>query len=281
MTPPATPKANGRARGPRVPLVAELPQPAPEPVASVIAAPTPQLDAAVFRVQAKAAKLIRNAPGQIQNRTYMYVTLTAVMDEVLPLLVEEDLLWRTFPTTLENGAPGLRYRMTHVPSHEFDEDTMPLPSDPTMQALGSGITYGRRYAIVAYLQLTIEEDDDGASANAQPPVDRYAQAEAAHAQRESAASQPTARPPQPSERRITANQREKLLKPRAQKAKLTDGEFANVILGAAGDPPREWRTAEHASQTLARLLDQLPSRLKDPVLEGIAQAEKVKKERSS
>lgn len=90
----ATATRNGR--GPRVPLMRELPTPTPEPEAAVVIAgpaPTPNLDAAVLRVQAEVAKLVRNAQGQIQNRSYSYVTLTAVNDEVLPLRVAEGLVW--------------------------------------------------------------------------------------------------------------------------------------------------------------------------------------------
>jgi hypothetical protein len=258
---------NGRARGPRVPLVTPLPQPqpAPEPLAALA---TPNLDAAVLRVQAKVAPIVRNAKGQIQNRMYTYATLTAVTDEVLPLLVEEQLLWKVYPTVLVNGAPGVRYRMTHVPSSEFEEDTMPLLVDQTMQALGSGITYGRRQALTAYLNLTIDEDDDGRGANTpvSAPVDRYAEAEAAH----HAAPQPVAAPAKPTERPANAKERG-MLEARARAAGLSAGEFANVLLVAGDAPPRVWRTEEHAEQTLKRLLDRLPAKLVTAVKDGIGE----------
>lgn len=248
----ATATRNGR--GSRVPLM--TPAPDPTPIAPVNG--TPQLDQAVLEVQAQAGKLVRNATGQVQNRTYSYVTLGAVTDEVLPLLVEKKLLWKVWPTTLDDGKPGLRFRMTHVPSGEYDEDTMPLPCDLTMQGLGSGITYGRRYALTSYLNLTVDEDDDGRSANTSPP-----------AASSTPSPQPTAAPPQQSERRLTANQRSKLLEPRAKSAGLNAGQFANAILAAAGEPPRVWRNDEHAEATKNRLLDQLPARFKDAVLEQI------------
>lgn len=260
---------NGRARGARVDIA---PAPPELPDGSSLAA-------AVLRVQAAAPKLVTNEDGQIQNRTYRYVTNDALVDAVLPLLVTEELLWRTFPTTLEDGAPALRYRMTHVPSGESDEDVMNLACIRDPQGQGSGITYARRYALTAYLNLTIDPDDDGASA--QPQRDKYAEAEAASQGGPrvdpGTTRVPTAEPAKPTERTFTANQRSKLLVPRAKKAGLSDGQFANVLLVAAGEQPREWKDEGHASQTLKRLLDRCPARLKDAVLEGIDAAGKAAK----
>lgn len=266
----ATTSAKPNGRAPRVATIV----PEPEQVDGS------QLAAAVLRVQAAAPKLIRNAIGQIQHRTYGYTTLDAVVDEVLPLLVNEDLLWRAAPT-IHEGQPALRYRMTHVPSGETDEDVMPLLGCTDSQSLGSATTYDRRYALTAYLNLTVDADDDGAAASIAAPVDRYAEAEAAHssaeAEHSNSAAQPTAEPAKPTERTFTANQRSKLLVPRAQKAGLSDGQFANVLLIAGGDPPREWKDEAHAAQTLKRLLDRCPARLKDAVLEGIDAAGKAAK----
>jgi hypothetical protein len=219
---------------------------------------------------AEAPKLRTNADGQIQNRIYRYVTLDGLLDDIAPLLLKHELLWVTKPTTDEHGQPALRYTITHVPSGESDEDVLPLLGATDSQAFGSAITYARRYALVAYLNLAPGEDDDGAAASLRAPVDRYAEAEAAAAESGSTVPQPTAKPAKASERPVTANQREKLLKPRARKAGLTAGQFANVILVAKGEAPRQWSSGEHASQALDFELDRLPARLKDAVLEGIA-----------
>src|SRR5438270_3230856 len=112
-------RTNGRARGPQA-ITDALDHGQP---------PGSALASAVLAVQTEVRKLLPNADGQIQNRSYRYVTLGAVTDEVLPLLVEHELLWRTFPTRDEDGAPALRYRMTHIPSGESDEDLMALVLD--------------------------------------------------------------------------------------------------------------------------------------------------------
>jgi hypothetical protein len=43
-----------------------------------------------------------------------------------------------------------------------------LPEHPTSQTLGSAITYARRYALTAVLNLVADEDDDGHSASSAP-----------------------------------------------------------------------------------------------------------------
>lgn len=248
--------ATAQRREPRVPLTA-----APEP-GQMAAEPqaTLQLDAAVLKVQRLAPKLVRDATGQVQSRTYGYVTLTSVMDVVLPLLVDEQLVWKTFPTTLESGAPGLRYRMSHLPSGEFDEDIMPLPCDPTMQGLGSGITYGRRYALTSYLQLTVDEDDDGASANQVRTI-----GDGVPTDRATADTQPTAKAPKKSERRVTEG-RKGLLRTVQQERGIPADVLANIIIVAAGEEPRQWSSDDAAENTLGRMIDQMPARLFDEVL---------------
>ncbi len=80
--------------------------------------------------------------------------------------------------------------------------------------------------------------------------------------------QPTAAEPKPSERAASAKQRGEI-ESEARKAKVSPGDLANIIVQAAGEEPREWRSPEHAEQTLDRLLDRLPARLVDAVLDAV------------
>jgi ERF superfamily len=244
------------------------------------------LDAALLAFQAKAPKLQRDATGQIQNRTYGYVTLDGLLDAILALLTELELLWKSWPTTDEHGQPAMRYRMTHLPSGDYDEDVVSLPCvRPDPQAFGSALTYMRRYTLQAYLNLAPGEDDDGAAARAaasvftgQAAVDKYASASQAVGTHGAAASQavgtspspqPVARPAAPSDRPASVKQR-KMVEARAHDADLTAAEFANVILAAAGDEQRTWNEEGAAERTLKRLVDRLPAKLVDAVLVGIA-----------
>jgi hypothetical protein len=103
-----------------------------------------------------------------------YLALDTLMEEVLPLLNANGLIWLTAPNyqVISAGGtavvePNLSYRLIHAESGEETAGTVPLfvaKRDP--QGLGSAITYARRYALMAVLGLVADEDDDGASAGA-------------------------------------------------------------------------------------------------------------------
>lgn len=61
-----------------------------------------------------------------------------------------------------DGNLAITTRLIHIDSGEFIQDSAPVahkPSDP--QSQGSGITYMKRYAYVAMLDLLVDADDDG------------------------------------------------------------------------------------------------------------------------
>ncbi len=255
----ATTPINGRTRTPRV--IEALAEPR-----------TLGLAAALLAFAAEAPKLQKNTDGQAGPRTYKYANLDGVLDDVAPLLVKHQLVWRVQPT-IADGQPAARYSMTHVPSGECDEDVMALPGAVTPQTLGSALTYMRRYALIAYLNLARGDDDDGAAAsrpNGAQSASNGAQS-ASNGAQSSAQSQPTARPPAPSPQRASAAQR-RMVYGRAATAGLSSSGFANIILIAAGEPERTWETEAAAANTLGRLVDHLPAKLVDGVLQRISPA---------
>jgi hypothetical protein len=122
--------------------------------------------------QVQELELTREATGQVQSRFFKYLTYPKLLNEVRPILTRNGLVWKTFPTTLE-GRPALRYTLSGF--GEELSDTMLLMLDKeTSQAQGSGLTYARRQALSAVLEITPDEDDDGRAASqpARPePVD--------------------------------------------------------------------------------------------------------------
>jgi hypothetical protein len=122
------------------------------------------LETALLALQREAIQIQKDAEGQIASRRYKYVSLTAISSSVLPRLTHYGLLWSTKPI-IHDGEPALHYALTCISSGEKVEGVMSLAigANPTPQEQGSGLTYARRYSLMALLNLVpIETDDDGA-----------------------------------------------------------------------------------------------------------------------
>lgn len=120
---------------------------------------------ALHAVQANAPTLTKDATGQVGSRHYKYTPLDTIVEKIGPLLRTNHLVWTTRPEG-SHVAPVLIYELIHVPTGEKIDGEMPLMvgEHPTSQALGSAITYARRYALTAVLNLVADEDDDAAAA---------------------------------------------------------------------------------------------------------------------
>lgn len=96
-----------------------------------------------------------------------YASLSNILEQIQMPLAESGLCFVQFPTE-ENTLTTI---IIHSESGEYLQGTysiVPAKNDP--QAVGSAITYARRYALGAALGLNIDDDDDGNAAS-QPPVD--------------------------------------------------------------------------------------------------------------
>jgi hypothetical protein len=87
-----------------------------------------------------------------------YASLSNILDVVTPVLVQCDLNIIQMPV----GDGYLKTILSHVSGETIEPEPFNMKitkNDP--QSMGSAITYARRYAIGAILNLNIEEDDDG------------------------------------------------------------------------------------------------------------------------
>jgi hypothetical protein len=128
---------------------------------------------AVCAVQAKAPKLFKTKTAKVKSKTtgaeyqYSFADLQVIVEQMGPLMAEQGLVFQAFPTMDAQGNPALRYRLSHAPSGESDEDTMPLIlPQRDMQGIGSALTYSRRYALCSAMNIVADEDDDGQAAKA-------------------------------------------------------------------------------------------------------------------
>lgn len=126
------------------------------------------LATSLVAAQKAMPQLSKDATADTGKFSYSYLSLASLLAQVLPVLNEQGLALMQAPCISE-GRPALRTHLFHE-SGESQDDVMLLPVDgsATAQALGSALTYARRYAVLSVLALAPDEDDDGASASARP-----------------------------------------------------------------------------------------------------------------
>lgn len=108
-----------------------------------------------FRI--KVATIKKDAKNPFFNSTY--ATLSNILDAIQVPLEETGLTFIQMP-----DGDNLVTVLIHDDG-EFIQSVYPInPGTKTPQAVGSALTYARRYSLTAILGLNIEEDDDGNAA---------------------------------------------------------------------------------------------------------------------
>jgi hypothetical protein len=125
-------------------------------------APPSALADALAAVQSDLPRIKKDQTANAGQYSYSYADLTDVSAAVLPLLGKHGLSFTAFPTLNAAGAFVLRYHLLHV-SGERETGEYPLPTG-NPQAIGSAITYARRYCLCAVTGVSPDDDDDAAAA---------------------------------------------------------------------------------------------------------------------
>jgi hypothetical protein len=131
--------------------------------------PQAQLFAALAQLQANLPKIAKDGEAKVEGSegkrgyTYKYADLADVAEVVEPMLGKHGLAFTAKPT-LVDGMFGLAYKLVHE-SGEFDDGFYPLPDPRNVkpQAVGSAITYARRYSLCAVTGVAPNGDDDDAA----------------------------------------------------------------------------------------------------------------------
>lgn len=130
-----------------------------------------ELFEALCAFQGEVGTITKDRTAKVKTRggaeySYSYAGLDTVVETIRPLLAKHDLVWTTLPGLNEQGQPILLYRLLHAKTGDALAGEMPLLMGDTMdaQALGSAITYARRYAMQSVLNLVTDDDDDGRAA---------------------------------------------------------------------------------------------------------------------
>ena len=127
----------------------------------------PNLTAALAAFQAHVPTIEKGKTARVPMKSggqysYDYADLTDVTAKVLPALGAEGLAWITRTEFTDTGRFVLTYALRHE-SGEQVTGTWPLPADVPPQALGSALTYARRYALTAVTGVAPGGDDDDAA----------------------------------------------------------------------------------------------------------------------
>jgi hypothetical protein len=128
-----------------------------------------KLTAALVKFQGQMLKVGKDSINpHFKNR---YASLSTIIEATQKPLADCGLAIIQLP----EGENCLRTVLIHESGEYLSESYKMTPSKNDPQGLGSAITYQRRYALGAILNLNIDEDDDGNQASAKPQkkVDMY------------------------------------------------------------------------------------------------------------
>jgi len=114
---------------------------------------------ALVKFQASVSKVAKEANNPFFKSKY--ASLANILDTIQKPLSESGLAISQFP-----DGNALTTIILHADSGEWMESSyvMPVAKQNDPQAMGSAMTYARRYALGSILNLNIDDDDDGEKA---------------------------------------------------------------------------------------------------------------------
>lgn len=140
----------------------------------------PSLAAALAAFQAEVPTIRKGNTATVASQKgsyqYAYADLSDVTEKALPLLGKHGLAFTSKPTlTFAIGGEQtfvMEYALRHAASDESIEGMYPLPDPQAVspQALGSALTYARRYCLCAVTGVAPGGDDDDAHAQGDQPA---------------------------------------------------------------------------------------------------------------
>lgn len=122
------------------------------------------LCAAFVAAQAEFPSVPKETRGQVGNAVRMYADLATVIETLQPILARHDLGYVQFPSTGTPGHVAVTTRLIHKSGQWMEDEVLMPAGNNGAQGVGSGITYARRYSLLAVLGVAAD-DDDGAAAS--------------------------------------------------------------------------------------------------------------------
>ena len=128
---------------------------------------------ALVKAQAACESVTKDKVGKIETKSgrnyeYNYANFASVVEHIKPALRDNGLAMIQWAQREQDGVTVIT-RVQHE-SGEWQETDMFIPlSIASAQALGSALTYGKRYGAQAFMLLP-SADDDGKEATNHPPA---------------------------------------------------------------------------------------------------------------
>jgi len=122
---------------------------------------TTTIAAALYAVHRDLENPRKDAKGQVRgNPNYRYLSLPALIDHAKAALREAQV------AVIQEVVGGVGWvevntRFMHLTGEWIEVGPLYLAAQGSAQEVGSAITYARRYALAAALNLAADEDDDG------------------------------------------------------------------------------------------------------------------------
>lgn len=118
-----------------------------------------QLAVSLAKFNGEVSKISKDATNPFFKKNY--ATLDNIIDEIRPILTKHGLSIIQLPSG-DGENVSMKTMLIHESGEWIESDALvmkPVKNDP--QAIGSAISYARRYSLAAFLSLNTGEDDDG------------------------------------------------------------------------------------------------------------------------
>ncbi len=148
--------------------------------------------AALAKAQGSMSQPSKNRTVKVQTKTggsytFDYATFDEILRAVQKPLAENGIAFIQAPRIAENGKVEIITRLIHQ-SGQWIESILPvIVTESGNQAMGSALTYAKRYALTAMLGVAAEEDDDGNAAQGNTIAERQDRSAPARQQTKTAA----------------------------------------------------------------------------------------------
>jgi len=114
---------------------------------------------------------IEDATKDSQNPHFKssFASLASVYEACRKLLAKNGIAVIQSPSTTDNGSVRITTMLAHKSGQYFSDEFDLTPKDKSPQSLGSCVTYGRRYSLMAMVGIAQDDDDGQAASQPQRP----------------------------------------------------------------------------------------------------------------